>query len=219
MILLAHSQADRTTDVVQARNWIDLAGATLSGMSRPHPVLESWRLQALARVESKEGRPEQALATFKRARGLMEKVEGPEHPDIAIVENNIGLILQEMNRLDEALVHMKRASDLAAKVLGPDHPRVSMSLCNAGEVLNALKRYDEARAAIERALQIWKRAGSSPFYVAWALTNLGEADLGLGRTKEARSHLEEAIQLYPAEETSLRRRAELDLANTQAPQR
>jgi len=195
MILLAHAEADRTTEIAQARTWIDLAEATLRGMNGAHPVLESWRLQALARVFSKEGRPQEALDTFQRALELTERTQGPRHPDVAKVIGNIGLVLQEMNRLEEALVHHRRAEELAASVVGPDHPITALALSNEGEVLNGLHRYDEARAALDRALDMWRRAGSSPFYMAWVLTSLGESLLGQGQAAEAQARLEEALRL------------------------
>jgi tetratricopeptide (TPR) repeat protein len=195
MIQLAFAEADRTPDVAQARTWVDLAEATLRGMSGSHLVLELWRLQALARVYSKEGRPHEALDTLQRARELAERIEGPEHPDVARVIGNIGLALQEMNRLEEALSYNRQAEQLAARVLGPDHPIRSVVLGNEGEVLNGLHRYDEALAPLEQAMAIWRQAGSSPFYSAWVLTSLGESLLGLGRPAEAELRLEEALRL------------------------
>jgi tRNA A-37 threonylcarbamoyl transferase component Bud32/tetratricopeptide (TPR) repeat protein len=197
MILLAHIQADRSADVAQGRVWIDLAEATLQGMNGAHPVLEAWRLESLGRISSKEGKPEEALKILARAKDLVEKTEGPDHPDVANVTTNMGLVLQEMNRLEEALAAFRQAENLADKVLGPDHPLVAMSLTNEGEVLNALHRFDEARSRLVRAADIWHRTGSSPNYLAWTLIRLGEALLDLGRSGEARARLEEGIKLFP----------------------
>jgi tetratricopeptide (TPR) repeat protein len=203
MILLAHVEADRTTDVAQARQWIDLAGAVLRGMSAPHPVLESWRLQTLARILGKERRFDEALATLRRAQDLMETTQGPEHPDVANVTNNIGLVLEDAGRYDEALSYFARAERLAAKVLGPHHPTVALSLGAEGEALNALHRYDEAQVVLERAIDIYRRAGSSPFYTAWGLAVLGEALLGMHRPREAQAALEEALRSFPDAESPL----------------
>jgi eukaryotic-like serine/threonine-protein kinase len=201
MILLAHTQADRTSDVVQARSWIDLAEATLRGMGGTHPVLESWRLESLGRINSKEGHPEDALRVFRQAQEQMERTQGAEHPDVATVIGNIGLVLREMNRLDEALAHFRQAEQLAARVLGPEHPGLAMALTNEGDVLTAMGRYGEARAPLERAISIWRHAGSSPFYTAVALTLLGEALLGLEKPREAQMRLEEALRNFPSNQT------------------
>jgi serine/threonine protein kinase/tetratricopeptide (TPR) repeat protein len=197
MIFLAHSLADRSGDIGQARAWIDLAGATLRGMSGAHPVLESWRLEALGRISGKEGKPEEALRTLRQAQDLIEKTEGPEHPDIVAITGNIGLVLQEAGRLNEATAYFERAQGLAAKVLGEDHPSVAMSLTNEAEVLIALNRCADASTLLTRAVAIWHRTGASPAFLAWTLTRLGEALLGLGRSSEARSRLEEAFERFP----------------------
>jgi tetratricopeptide (TPR) repeat protein len=117
-----------------------------------------------------------------------------------------------MNRLGDALTYFRHAEQLAAKILGPDHPKVAAPLNNEGEVLNALHRYEEARAPLERAAQIWKRAGSSPFYWALALTNLGETLLGLGRPREAETLLEEAVGLFPSDQNPFLPAAQFALA-------
>ena len=197
MILLAHIQADRSVDVAQGRMWIDLAEATLRGMNGAHPVLEAWRLESLGRISSKEGKPKEALRILARAKDLVEKAEGPDHPDVAKVTTNMGLVLQEMNRLEEALAAFRQAESLADRVLGPDHPLVAMSLTNEGEVLIALHRFDEARTRLVRAADIWRQAGSSLNYLAWTLIRLGEALLELGHPGEARARLEEGIRLFP----------------------
>jgi tetratricopeptide (TPR) repeat protein len=212
MILLAYIEADRTSDILQARNWIDLAAATLQGMSRPDPALMSARLETLGRITGKEGRTDEALALFRQAQALMEKNEGADSPAVAKLINNIGLLLEERGRFDEALVYFRRAETLTAKILGEDHPLLAVPLNNQGEALNALRRYDEARAALERAVTIWRRAGSSPFYMSLALTNLGETLLGQDRPREAQVHLEEAIQLFPNDQIAFLPAAQFALA-------
>ena len=135
----------------------------------------------------------------------MEKTQGREHPDIAQVANNIGVVLQDLNRLDEALVSYQRSEQLVVRVLGPHHPLRSVSLVNEAEVLNALHRYDEAQVRLDQAMEIWRHAGSNPYFVALTLTNLGETLLGQGRLHEARSRLEEAIKLFPRRTNALHR--------------
>jgi tetratricopeptide (TPR) repeat protein/tRNA A-37 threonylcarbamoyl transferase component Bud32 len=195
-ILLGSMLADRTPDVVMARDWLDVAEALLQGMSRPHPVLEAWRLGGMARVHQKTGDSDQGLAALERSRQLLEGTYGSEHPDISITLNAIGLVLAESGRRDEALGYYRRAEEVAIKVGGPDHALAATPLFNAAEALNALGRHEEALAASERALAISRRSGQDAFYVAVSLTSLGEALLGLGRVGEAVAKLEQARTLF-----------------------
>jgi eukaryotic-like serine/threonine-protein kinase len=195
-INLAHMTADRTPDVARAREWIDLAGAVMQGMGGTHPILETWRLQALAYVYAKEGNDSKALETYEKARTLTEKTQGREHIDYANIVNSIGVFLVDRRRYEDALVYYRRTTELAATVGGPDHSLVALAHFNSAEALNALHRYDEARVAAEQALAIWRRAGSSAFYRACASTMLGEALLGQGHLRDAATRLEKALALF-----------------------
>ncbi len=79
-IALAQMRAGRMGDVSRARDWIDIAGAIMTRMGNDHPILETWRLEALATVHVKEGNTREALATFELALRLMEKTRGREQP-------------------------------------------------------------------------------------------------------------------------------------------
>jgi tetratricopeptide (TPR) repeat protein len=201
-ITIAAIQANETPDIARAREWVDLAGAVLQGMSGSHAVLESWRLQALGYIYGKEGRGPEALDTLERARSLIEKTQGTRHLDYAIVLNNIGLTLVDMKRYADALDYYRRAIDLTAKVGRAEHAEVATWSLNMAEALNALHRHDEARAAAERTLAIWQRSGTSRVYRAIALTMLGEAVMEQGHPREAATRLREALDLFQDERLS-----------------
>jgi tetratricopeptide (TPR) repeat protein len=201
-IYLAHLMADRTPDVARAREWIDMAGALMQGMSGTHPVLEAWRLQALALVYTKEGNDDAALDTFERARALIEKIQGPQHIDYANITNNIGVFFLDRKRYREALVYFRRSAELAESIGGPKHSLVALAHFNSAEALNAMRRYDEALASAERAVRIWQHAGSDAFYLACASTMLGEALLGQGHPQGAAARLEEAVALFKDDASS-----------------
>jgi tetratricopeptide (TPR) repeat protein len=211
-IFLAHTEADRTANVAEARDWIEVAAAVLQGMSRPHPVLDTWRLSALAEIYDKEGKGDQALESFEQARKLMERTQGTDDPDYGILLNNIGVMLAGHRRFEEALAYYRQGESVWNRTLGREHTRVGLTLGNEAEALNALHRYDEARAVSERALAVWRRAGSSSFHVAWALTSLGEALLGLGRSADAVTRLEEAGSLFGDDRSSYPHEARFALA-------
>jgi tetratricopeptide (TPR) repeat protein len=191
-ILLGEYLGGTVSEVGRAREWLDVAAAILQGMSRPHPVLEAWRLEGLAMALQKAGDTSEALHADERALAMLEQAYGPEHPDVSINLSNTGLVLAGGRRFEEALTYYKRAEEVGTKAGGPQHINVGMALVNATESLNALGRYEEARVSSERALAIWRRAGSQPVYEAATLAGLGQALLGLGRAAEAISRLDRA---------------------------
>jgi tetratricopeptide (TPR) repeat protein len=194
-VILAQTQAERTPDVARARDWIDLGTALTQALTKPHPILESWRLNALGRVLEKEGDGERGLEALRQAKELVEKTQGPEHPNNAKLLTGIGASLEAHGRFSEALAAYRRAEEVAVKTLGPVHVMVGLAVADEAGALNALHRYEEARATCERALEIWRRAAASSFYEGWTLMMLGESLVGLGRPADAVAPLERAKSL------------------------
>jgi tetratricopeptide (TPR) repeat protein len=214
MVLLAYTHADRSGDIVQSRIWIDLAAALLRRMSGSHPTLEMWFLATSGRICGKEGQPAEALSFLQRARALAARYH-PEH--VGTIVGNMGVVLQDANRLIEALARYREAEELLSKVHGLEHPSAAIELTNEGEVLNALHREDEARGVLLRALGIWRQSTADAFYRAWTLTRLGETLLGLGRPMEARARLEEALRIIPDDRDQLLVTARFALARALWP--
>ena len=211
-IFLAHMQANRTGDVGRARDWVDLAGAIMTRMGKDHPILETWRLSALAAVHGKEGNTREALDAMERALTLMEKAQGRDSLDYATALMNKGVSLFDMKRFEDANDHYQRAAQLAAKVGGPNHPLVAMALANSAETLNSLRRHGEARSTALEALRIWRGAGTSKLNEGFVLINVGEASLATGRPRDAATEFDEALRLFHDDATPLREAARFGLA-------
>ena len=66
-----------------------------------------------------------------------EKAYGPDHPDVAIRVNNLGLVLQAQGNLEGAKEHYERALGIYKKTYGPDsnNLNVANTLTNLGIVL------------------------------------------------------------------------------------
>ena len=110
-------------------------------------------------------------------RALLETAPG--HVD---AHNNLGHLLEALNRPAEALGHYSKAIELK-----PDHPQ---ALLNFGNALQSLGRYDEAIARYASALRL------KPDF-AEALLNTGNALQALERNAEAVAQYEKAIALRP----------------------
>jgi tetratricopeptide (TPR) repeat protein len=194
-ILVAQIAGDRMSRVGEGRVWIDLADAILRGMSHPPWTLESWYLKALALVREQEGDVAGALEACQRDRALIEKNQGAENLEYAIVINNIGVILAAQSRFAEALPYYRQAEQITVRSSG-QHVFAGLTLVNQAEVLNGLARYQEAHTAAERALDVFRRGSSAPFYQAVAFTKRSEAFTGSGRPTEAEADAEEAVRLF-----------------------
>jgi tetratricopeptide (TPR) repeat protein len=104
----------------------------------------------------------------------------PDHADAC---NNLGHLLEALNRPEEAVGYYSKAIQIR-----PDFPE---ALLNLGNALQALHRYEEAIARYTSALRI------KPNFPE-ALLNIGNALQALERNTEAVAQYEKALALRPS---------------------
>ena len=106
---------------------------------------------------------------------------GSDHPSVANLVNNLGLVLRNLGDLDGARKAYQRALAIDEKSFGPDHPSVAIDVNNLGMVLQDLGDLDGARKAYQRALAIDEKAfGPDHPKVAIRVNNLGGVLRSLG---------------------------------------
>jgi tetratricopeptide (TPR) repeat protein len=98
-----------------------------------------------------------ARAAFERALKIDEASFGPDHPNVAIDVNNLGMVMKALGDLPGARAAYERALKIVEASFGPDHPNVAIDVNNLGSVLKALGDLPGARAAYERALKIFEK--------------------------------------------------------------
>jgi tRNA A-37 threonylcarbamoyl transferase component Bud32/tetratricopeptide (TPR) repeat protein len=179
--------------------WLEISRAMTARIGG-HPRLEGWQLNNEAGILAAEHKWEASLELNAKAHALKERVFGKDHPDTQMTALSRVIGLAGAGRHEEALRVSDRVRADAARVFGPGHPWVAFVYSNQGESLNALHRYAEARAAFEQAVEIWRRAGSDPFFLSYGLIGLGLAHLGEGRPDAALAPLEEALQIRVAKQ-------------------
>ncbi|MEW5740562.1 MAG: tetratricopeptide repeat protein [Myxococcota bacterium] len=95
-----------------------------------------------------------ALADFERALELQQSRLGPEHPDVAMTLNNLGVVLGRLGRQDEAIATYEKSLAIHLAIEGPGHPNTATAQHNLGVLLRARGRYLDARARLEQALEV-----------------------------------------------------------------
>ncbi len=66
-----------------------------------------------------------AKSCFERALNIDEKAFGLDHPNVATMANNLGLVLRDMCEMEKAKNCLNRALKIDEKVFGHDHPSVA----------------------------------------------------------------------------------------------
>jgi tetratricopeptide (TPR) repeat protein len=195
--------------------WLAIARSTLSRIGG-NALLSAWTRSTEAGLCIHAEDWNCALAAYQQARLEKERLLGRNHPDVAMSDLNIGWVLQLAGHLDEAADSYALSREGFARVLGPDHPSVAHATLNQGDTLVAMKRYKEGHALLSQALDIFTRAGSDEWLLAFARTSLGSALLGEGRPREALPLLEAALAARLAKDTGAEQLAETRFALARA---
>lgn len=125
-----------------------------------------------------------ALVVLERALAMEEAADGPGHPEVAVILNNLGIAQWELGDLGAARASVERALAIDEAAYGPGHPEVASTLNNLGAVQRRLGELPAARATLERALAI-KQAAYGPHHpeVADILSNLDMVQQQLGNQR------------------------------------
>lgn len=163
---------------------------------------------AMARAQAALGRPDDAIAHYRRALAGVEMAEAHAeladclrrtgamaeaaaeyrralalNPALAEAQNNLGSLLREQGEPQQALAHVRRALDLM-----PDWP---LALNNLGVTLKDLGRREEAADAFRRALALKPGYGLVHANLAALLKDMKQWD-------EAERQADQAIRLDKA---------------------
>ena len=139
---------------------------------------------------------QEAKSDYERALKIYEDARGPDHPNVAAVASNIGLILKDQGDLVGALEYSRRALKIDEQVYGPDHPQVAIFANNIGQIL---KDQGDLAGAVEysrRALQIDEQVyGPDHPCVARDANNIGTILKDQGDLAEALEYSLRALQI------------------------
>jgi tetratricopeptide (TPR) repeat protein/predicted Ser/Thr protein kinase len=148
-----------------------------------HPDLIGARV-GMADVYGDSGDHERALSEYQGALAMLVRAR-PEDPDIAMIRNNLGGELQQLDRAQEAFDQYKLALDDWEKRVGLGKEAVT-ALSNMGEAKVAMGQPEEARRYFNQALAACGPAlGPEHHACARLLWGVGETYRIEGKLKEA----------------------------------
>jgi tetratricopeptide (TPR) repeat protein/predicted Ser/Thr protein kinase len=99
-----------------------------------------------------------AIRLEQQALALMQRHFGPQHPDVAMVHNSLGIALLKAKRSEEALATFQAGLD-AAVDLPQQRNHIYMTLwANKGEALRELDRVAEAETPLREAIAVLERS-------------------------------------------------------------
>ncbi len=108
-------------------------------------------LETLAQLSFRLSKYGQAEPLVKRIIDLHKINLGPEHPDVGVYINNLGLLfhLQKKHFLAES--EYQKAISIQEKHLGPDHPQTLNAISNYARLLRETHRHQAAQKLEQKA--------------------------------------------------------------------
>jgi len=127
-------------------------------------------LECLAEVTFRQQRFAQAEPICKRIIMIYERKFGPQHTDIGVFTNNLGLIYHNQKKFFMAETEYQKALAMQTKLLGQSHPHSINVMANYARLLKETHRHAEARhmdACIKGAHSEanWTQSGTYKAYV------------------------------------------------------
>ena len=148
-------------------------------------------LVAMAGLDEEHGEDHLRLALKKE-----EGASGKEHPRVAIIANNLALVLRAKNDNKSVELLFRRAVAIQEKAFGPNHSAVGPTLSNLGNLLQATARPQEAERVLRRAVRVFEeRIGPETTELAIACTNLANLLASRGATAEAIALLRRTLKV------------------------
>jgi serine/threonine-protein kinase len=109
---------------------------------------------ATAEVFMRQGKNKDAIQLLNKALAAREKSLGKDHPDVAVVLNDMGQAYQVLGKLPEAEKYYQRAYAIRQKGLGPDNPATADCMILLGTLNYNRGNLNQSRDLLERALTI-----------------------------------------------------------------
>ncbi len=119
--------------------------------------------------------PPNAEAYDRLALQQQEKASGKDDPLVAVVLNDLGLVLRQKNDNQTAEPLFRRAFAIQEKALGANHAATASTMNNLGSLLESTGQLDEAERLERRALRIFEdKLGPESMELATTCANLAD---------------------------------------------
>lgn len=129
---------------------------------------------------------ERAKATYDESLALTAKLFGTDHPEYAVVLENLGGIAYRMGNYEECLANLEKIRDIRARNMGENHPTVMRTMLNMATVANGMGDADKAIAIYEEVMPLLTEInGEVHVDTATTLRNLALALRKAERNEEA----------------------------------
>ncbi|KAM7535340.1 hypothetical protein Aperf_G00000094900 [Anoplocephala perfoliata] len=144
-----------------------------------------------------DGNYEVAIALCEQKLEELEKKNGQEYPDVAMMLSILALVYKDQGKYKKAINLLNEALVIHERHLGPDHPTVAVILNNQAVLYSLRGKYKVAEPLCKRALEIGEKAlGKDHPDVAKSLHNVALLCQNQGKYVEEEGYYQRAIEIY-----------------------
>ena len=159
-----------------------------------HPDLVDL-LFSIGRTYHRMSKHDQAEVFYRRCISLCEPL-APDHPQLGLLFDNLGILSMNRGIYDQAEQHFKRSLAIHEKALGMVHPHIAKCLNNFALLQSILARYDQAEALARRALTIHEQTvGPEHTDCTIVLNTLASIYLAQGKYAQTAPVLQRALMI------------------------
>lgn len=105
---------------------------------------------------------DRGVVVAKNALGVAERTFGSNHPNVAVLLNNLALLYQIQEQYAAAEPLLKRSLSIMEKAFGPNHPEVALVLDRLAGLYGGQEQYAAAEPFYTRELAIWEKISGQP---------------------------------------------------------
>jgi tetratricopeptide (TPR) repeat protein len=143
-------------------------------------------LHNAAAIQHRKRNYARADTLYRQALAAAENTFGPKDQEVALLLNNLGLLLVDAGRHDEAREYLERSVALWEQALGPDHPDTARAMTNLAALHRSAGAYAPAESLLRQALAAAEsRLGPENRLVATILAEYAIVLRKTGRKREA----------------------------------
>jgi CHAT domain-containing protein/tetratricopeptide (TPR) repeat protein len=158
--------------------------------ARAHAAYEKgWALK-------ENGQLKEAVPYMEKALELATRAYGKDHPNVAVILNDLAIVYQAMSQYTKAEMTYQRALKIREDKLGKNDPDVANTLNNLGTLYQDMGQNAKAEPLLLRSLQIREdKLGKNDPDVANSLNNLGTLYQDMGQNAKAEPLLLRGLQI------------------------
>jgi len=152
-------------------------------------------LNTMANVERYRGHVVEALALYEQVVTRREAILGPDHPEVAYAQENLGQAELDVGRDDDALTRCQRAGRTLAASNGLEPTRRAGALLCVGQAQRQRGELDAAETTLTEALALGESVKPPIARLPYILAALAAVETDRGQPARALARIDRAISM------------------------